>query len=73
LDFSNGKQKRAVENFVSVIKPATLRVLIEGKLELDMSELKKDFLEFVGYFKKMAIIYASTVILWNRKRLATQA
>jgi hypothetical protein len=42
---------------VSVIKPATLKALIESKLEMDKSELKKDFLEFVGYLKKMAIIY----------------
>jgi hypothetical protein len=42
---------------VSVIRPATLRALIESKLEMDMSELKKDFLEFVAYLKKMAIIH----------------
>jgi hypothetical protein len=37
---------------VSVVKPATLKALIESKLEMDKSELKKDFLEFVGYLKK---------------------
>jgi hypothetical protein len=42
---------------VSVIRPATLKALIESKLEMDMSELKKDFLEFVAYLKKMAIIH----------------
>jgi anion-transporting ArsA/GET3 family ATPase len=57
LDFINGKPKKTVEHLVSVIKPATLKALIESKLELDMSELKKDFLEFVGYMKKMAIIH----------------
>jgi hypothetical protein len=57
LDFINGKPKKTVEHLVSVIKPATLKALIESKLELYMSELKKDFLEFVGYMKKMAIIH----------------
>jgi hypothetical protein len=42
---------------VSVIKPATLKAHIERKLEMDKSELKKDFLEFVSYLKKMAIIH----------------
>jgi hypothetical protein len=31
--------------------------LIESKLEEDMSELKKDFLEFVKYLEEMAIIH----------------
>jgi hypothetical protein len=57
LDLINGKPKRAVEHLVSVIKPATLKALIERKIEMDMSELKKDFLEFAGYLKKMAIIH----------------
>jgi hypothetical protein len=57
LNFINGKLKRAVEHLVSVIKPTTLKALIEGKLEKGMSELKRDFLEFVGYLKKMAIIH----------------
>jgi hypothetical protein len=57
LDFINEKPKKAVDHFVSVIKPATLKALIESKLEMDKSELKKDFLEFVGYLKKMAIIH----------------
>jgi hypothetical protein len=55
LDFINGKPKRAVEHILSVIRPATLKALIESKLEMDKSELKKDFLEFVAYLKKMAI------------------
>jgi hypothetical protein len=42
---------------VSVIKPVTLKDLIERKLEINMSELKKDFLELVGYLEKMAIIH----------------
>jgi hypothetical protein len=56
LDFINEKPKKAVEHLVLVIRPATLKALIESKLEMDMSELKKDFLEFVSYLKKMAII-----------------
>jgi hypothetical protein len=48
LDLINGKPKRAVEHLVSVIKPATLKSLIESKLEMDKSELKKDLLEFVA-------------------------
>jgi hypothetical protein len=40
-----------------VIKPATLKAPIESKLEMNKSELKKDFLEFVGYLQKMAIIH----------------
>jgi hypothetical protein len=42
---------------VTAIKSATRNALIESKLEMDKSELKKDFLEFVGYLKKMAIIH----------------
>jgi hypothetical protein len=57
LDFINGKPKKAVDQFVSVIEPATLKTLIESKLEMDMSELKKEFLEFVAYLEKMAIIH----------------
>jgi hypothetical protein len=57
LDFINGKPKKGVEHLLSVIRPATLKALIESKLEMDKSELKKDFLEFVGYLKKMAIIH----------------
>jgi hypothetical protein len=47
LHFINGKPKKAFEHLVSVIRPATLKALIESKLEMDKSELKKDFLEFV--------------------------
>jgi hypothetical protein len=57
LDFINGKPKKAVEHLVSVIKPAITKDLIESKLEMDMSKLKNDFLEFVAYLKKMAIIH----------------
>jgi hypothetical protein len=57
LNFINDKPKRAVEHLVSVIKPATLKALIESRLEMGKLELKKDFLEFVGYLKKMAIIH----------------
>jgi hypothetical protein len=57
LDFINGKPMKAVDNLVSVIRPATLKALIESKLEMDKSELKKDFLEFVKYFEEMAITH----------------
>jgi hypothetical protein len=42
---------------VSVIKPATLKALTEIKLEMDNSDLKKDFLEFVADLENMAIIH----------------
>jgi hypothetical protein len=42
---------------VSVIRPTTLKALIESKLEMDTSELKKEFLEFVKYWEEMAIIH----------------
>jgi hypothetical protein len=57
LDFINGKPKKSFEHLVSVVKPATLKALITRKLEMNMSELKRDFLEFVGYLKKMATIH----------------
>jgi hypothetical protein len=57
LDFINGKPKKAVEHLVSMIRPATLKDLIESKLGMDKSELKKDFLEFVKYLEEMAIIH----------------
>jgi hypothetical protein len=57
LDFINGKPKKVVQHPVSVIRPATLKALIESKLEMDTSELKKDFLEFVKYLEEMANIH----------------
>jgi hypothetical protein len=68
LDFINGKPKDAVEHLVSVIRPATLKALIESKLEMDKSELKKDILEFVGYLKKMAIILDGTAMWLKNKK-----
>jgi hypothetical protein len=68
LDFINGKPRRAVEHLVSVIKPVTLKALIERRLEMDMSELKKDFLEFVGYLKNMAIIHDEHCNVVEHKR-----
>jgi hypothetical protein len=56
LDFINGKPKKAVVHLVSMIRSATLKTLIENKLEMDKSELKKDFLEFVTYLEQVAII-----------------
>jgi hypothetical protein len=57
LDFIIGKPKKEVDYLVSVTRPATLKALIESKLEMDKSELKKDFLEFVKYLEDMAIIH----------------
>jgi hypothetical protein len=57
LDFINGKPKKAVENLVSLIRPATLNSQFESKLEMDKSDLKKDFLEFVAYLEKIDIIH----------------
>jgi hypothetical protein len=57
LDFIDGKQVKAVEHLFSVIKPASLKVLIERKLKMDKFDLKKNFLEFVAYLEKMAIIH----------------
>jgi hypothetical protein len=57
LNLISGKPTKAVKHLVSVIKPATLMALIESKLEMDKSELKKDFLEFVTYLEEMDIIH----------------
>jgi hypothetical protein len=57
LVFINGKPKKAVEHLVSVIRKANLKTLIERKLKMNKSDLKKDFLEFVAYLEKMAIIH----------------
>jgi hypothetical protein len=57
LGFIDGKPKNAVEHQVSVIRPATLKTLMERKLEMDKSELKKDLLEFVKYLEEVAIIH----------------
>jgi hypothetical protein len=43
LNFINGKPKKAVEHLVSVIRPANLRILIESKLGMEKSELRKYF------------------------------
>jgi hypothetical protein len=42
---------------VSVNNPDTLMFLIESRLEMNNSDLKKDFPEFVACLKKMAIIH----------------
>jgi hypothetical protein len=73
LDFINGKPKKAVEHLESVIRPATLKALIESKLEMDKSELKKDFLEFVKYLEEMAIIHKEHCHVVEQRRLATLA
>jgi hypothetical protein len=53
---------------VSVIRPATLNALIESKLEMDKSELKKDFLEFVKYLEEMAIIHGEHCQVVEQKK-----
>jgi hypothetical protein len=58
---------------VSVIKPTTLKALIESKQEMDKSELKKDFLEFVGYLKKIGIIHNEHCYVMKHRRLANLA
>jgi hypothetical protein len=57
LDFIDGKPKKTVVHLESVIMQAILKALIERKLEMDKSNLKKDFLEFVAYLEMMAIIH----------------
>jgi hypothetical protein len=57
LDFISGKPKKAVDHLVSVMKTATLKALIEIKLEMDKSGFKKDCLEFVKYLEEMATIH----------------
>jgi hypothetical protein len=85
LHFINGKPKKAVEHLLSVIRPATLKALTKRKLEMDKSELKKSFLEFVTYLEKMAIIHdehchvvehkktGDSGMWWSTRRLATLA
>jgi ribosomal protein S17E len=59
---------------VSVIRPASLKALVESILEMDQSEVKKDFLEFVKYLEEMAVIHDEHChVFWNRRRLATLA
>jgi uncharacterized membrane protein YgcG len=57
LDFINDKPKKADEHLVSIFKPTTLKALIERKLEMNKSGLKKDFLESVAYLEKMGFIH----------------
>jgi hypothetical protein len=57
LDFINGKPKNAVERLVSVIRPGTLKALIESKIAMEKSDLKRDFFDFAAYLEKMAIIH----------------
>jgi hypothetical protein len=75
LDFINGKPKKAVEHLVSVIRPATLKALIESKLEMDKSELKKDnsSSSSLSIWRRWLSYTTSIVMLWNTRRLATLA
>jgi hypothetical protein len=69
LDFISSKPKNSVEHLVSIIKPDTLKALIESKLEMDKLELKKDLLEFVAYLKKMAIIHDEHCHVVDHKKM----
>jgi hypothetical protein len=71
LGFINGKPKKAVKLLVSIIKPATLKALIESKLEMDKSELKNDFLEFVTYLEEMDIIHDEHCHVVEHKKLCS--
>jgi hypothetical protein len=68
LDSINGKPKKAVEHLLSVIKPDTLKALIESKLEMDKSEINKDFLVFVVYLKTISIIHDEHCHVVERKK-----
>jgi hypothetical protein len=63
-----GKPNKAVEHLVSVIRPATFKALIESKLEVNKSNLKQDFLEFVAYMEKMAIIQSEHCHIVEHKK-----
>jgi hypothetical protein len=73
LDFINGKPKQAFEHLVSVIRPATLKTLIESKRQMDTSDLKKDLLVSLHAWRKSLSHTTSTVTLWNTRRLPTLA
>jgi hypothetical protein len=73
LDFINGKPKKAVEHLLSVIRPATLKALIESKLEMDKSKLRKDFLEIVKYLEEMAIIHDEHCHVVEQKKTGDSA
>jgi hypothetical protein len=49
LNFIDSKPQRSVEHLVSVIKPTTFKAVIESKLEMANSDLKKDFPKPVAY------------------------
>jgi ribosomal protein S17E len=73
LEFINNEPKWAVEHLMSGIKPATLKNLIERKLEMNRSDLKKDFLEFNSVLGKIAIVNTKNVTWSITGRWATQA
>jgi hypothetical protein len=68
LDFIDGKPKKAVEHLISVIKPATHKVLLVSKLEMDKSDLKREFLVFVAYLQKMDIIHDEHCFVAEHKK-----
>jgi hypothetical protein len=70
LDFISGKPKTAVEHLVSVFKSATLKDLIESKQEMEKTDFRKDFLDFVAYLQR-SIIHDEHCQVVEYKRLAT--
>jgi hypothetical protein len=57
LNLVKGKPKKAVEHIVSAIKPVLLKVLVESDLELDQSDLKKDFFQFIKYLEDISVVH----------------
>jgi hypothetical protein len=62
------KPKKTFEHLVSVIRLATLKALIESRLEMNKSDLKRNFLEIVAYLEKMDIIHDEHCHVVNHKK-----
>jgi hypothetical protein len=73
LDSVNGKPKKAVDHLVSVIRPATLKALIESKLEWTSRNSRSTSSSSLSIWRTWLSHTTSTVMLWNRRRLATLA
>jgi hypothetical protein len=74
LDFVNGKpKKKAVEHLVSVIKPVTLKTLIEGKLGMESRNSRRTSSSSLRIWRRWISYTTSTVKLWNTIKLATLA
>jgi hypothetical protein len=73
FDFINGKPKKAVEHLVSVIRPATLKTLIESKLEMISPISRRTSWSSLRTWRRWLLYTTSTVMLWNIRRLMTLA